>query len=89
MHNLSLDDKCTMCYKWHSLYYLIASVFCLSLSKVDAFPMTVMFGMCSIFLFVAAVLQRRLMMIAESQKPSMFSNFYQKYMVLSLEGAKK
>ncbi|KAG6636474.1 molybdate-anion transporter-like isoform X3 [Carya illinoinensis] len=42
---------------------------CVVLYNVDAFPMTVMFGMCSIFLFVAAVLQRRLMMIAESQKP--------------------
>ncbi|XP_040986748.1 molybdate-anion transporter-like [Juglans microcarpa x Juglans regia] len=42
---------------------------CVVLYNVDAFPMTIMFGMCSIFLFVAAVLQRRLMMIAESQKP--------------------
>lgn len=37
--------------------------------KVNAFPITVMFGMCSIFLFVASILQRRLMMIAD--KPSM------------------
>ena len=46
----------------------------LSLLKVDGFPMTIMFGMCSIFLFVAAVLQRRLMAIAESQKSSKFCN---------------
>ena len=41
-----------------------------SLLKVDAFPITIMFGMCSIFLFVAALLQRRLMVIADSQKPT-------------------
>ncbi|KDP25194.1 hypothetical protein JCGZ_20350 [Jatropha curcas] len=41
---------------------------CIVLYNVDAFPIIVMFGMCSIFLFVASLLQRRLMVIAESQK---------------------
>ncbi|KAB1215535.1 Molybdate-anion transporter [Morella rubra] len=41
---------------------------CIVLYNVDGFPITIMFGMCSIFLFVAAVLQRRLMVIAETQK---------------------
>ncbi|EEF43428.1 molybdate-anion transporter [Ricinus communis] len=41
---------------------------CVVLYNVDAFPIIVMFGMCSIFLFVASLLQRRLMIIAESQK---------------------
>ncbi|GMY30621.1 molybdate-anion transporter-like [Fagus crenata] len=41
---------------------------CIVLYNVDAFPITIMFGMCSIFLFVAALLQRRLMVIADSQK---------------------
>ncbi|KAJ4840909.1 hypothetical protein Tsubulata_001102 [Turnera subulata] len=41
---------------------------CVVLYNVDAFPIMVMFGMCSIFLFVASLLQRRLMVIAESQK---------------------
>ncbi|CAH2048400.1 unnamed protein product [Thlaspi arvense] len=36
--------------------------------SVDAFPMTVMFGMCSVFLFVASILQRRLMNVAEVHK---------------------
>ncbi|MED6109364.1 hypothetical protein PIB30_032844 [Stylosanthes scabra] len=36
--------------------------------EVDAFPITVMFGMCSIFLMVACILQRRLMVIAEKPK---------------------
>lgn len=40
--------------------------------QVEAFPITVMFGMCSIFLFVASLLQRRLLGIAESQRPSEF-----------------
>ena len=40
--------------------------------KVDAFPMTVMFGMCSIFLFIASILQRRLMVVAESHRSSKF-----------------
>ncbi|XP_021604853.1 molybdate-anion transporter [Manihot esculenta] len=42
---------------------------CVVLYNVDAFPIIVMFGMCSIFLFVASLLQRRLLVIAESQKP--------------------
>ncbi|ESR52486.1 Major facilitator superfamily domain-containing protein 5 [Citrus sinensis] len=41
---------------------------CIVLYNVDAFPITIMFGMCSIFLFIASVLQRRLEGIAESQK---------------------
>ncbi|MBA0553933.1 hypothetical protein Golob_013072, partial [Gossypium lobatum] len=43
---------------------------CIVLYNVNAFPITVMFGMCSIFLFVASILQRRLMAI--SDKPSMY-----------------
>lgn len=42
---------------------------CVVLYNVNAFPITIMFGMCSIFLFIAAVLQRRLMVVAESHKP--------------------
>ncbi|XP_009599532.1 uncharacterized protein LOC107788398 [Nicotiana tabacum] len=42
---------------------------CVVLYNVDAFPITVMFGMCSIFLFVASVLQKRLSVIAEKSKP--------------------
>ena len=38
--------------------------------KVNAFPITVMFGMCSIFLLVASILQRRLLVIAEKQSKS-------------------
>ncbi|KAK1257664.1 hypothetical protein QJS04_geneDACA019896 [Acorus gramineus] len=38
------------------------------ITNVNAFPITIMFGMCSIFLFMAAVLQRRLMVVAESHK---------------------
>ncbi|XP_052208939.1 uncharacterized protein LOC127812557 [Diospyros lotus] len=41
---------------------------CIVLYNVNAFPITVMFGMCSIFLFVASILQRRLLVISESQK---------------------
>ncbi|MBA0763188.1 hypothetical protein Gotri_012683 [Gossypium trilobum] len=44
---------------------------CIVLYNVNAFPITVMFGMCSIFLFVASILQRRLMAI--SDKPKMES----------------
>ncbi|KAH0892807.1 hypothetical protein HID58_055236 [Brassica napus] len=46
---------------------------CIVLYNVDAFPITIMFGMCSIFLFVASILQRRLMVISE--KPSAFLFF--------------
>ncbi|CAN6463778.1 unnamed protein product [Victoria cruziana] len=44
---------------------------CIVLYNVNAFPITVMFGMCSIFLFMASILQRRLMLVAElhKQKP--------------------
>eukprot|EP00245_Coleochaete_scutata_P007785 TRINITY_DN23552_c0_g1_i1.p1 TRINITY_DN23552_c0_g1~~TRINITY_DN23552_c0_g1_i1.p1 ORF type:complete len:468 (-),score=73.65 TRINITY_DN23552_c0_g1_i1:548-1951(-) len=38
---------------------------CVVLYNVSAFPITAMFGMCSIFLFMAAVLQRRLFTITE------------------------
>ncbi|KAJ8459536.1 hypothetical protein OPV22_032462 [Ensete ventricosum] len=41
---------------------------CIILYNVNAFPITIMFGMCSIFLFMASVLQRRLMVVAESHK---------------------
>ncbi|GKU89031.1 hypothetical protein SLEP1_g3224 [Rubroshorea leprosula] len=41
---------------------------CIVLYNVDAFPITVMFGMCSIFLFVASILQRRLMVISDKPK---------------------
>ncbi|KAL0873137.1 hypothetical protein Bca101_022842 [Brassica carinata] len=44
---------------------------CVVLYNVNAFPITIMFGMCSIFLFVASILQRRLMLIVD--KPSMLS----------------
>ncbi|XP_052196778.1 uncharacterized protein LOC127804059 [Diospyros lotus] len=37
---------------------------CVVLYNVNAFPIAVMFGMCSIFLFVASILQRRLLAIA-------------------------
>ncbi|KAM0828374.1 hypothetical protein ACQ4PT_067606 [Festuca glaucescens] len=38
---------------------------CVVLYNVNAFPITVMFGMCSIFLFIAAILQRRLMVVSD------------------------
>ncbi|EPS66243.1 hypothetical protein M569_08534, partial [Genlisea aurea] len=41
---------------------------CIVLYNVDAFPITVMFGMCSIFLFVASILQRRLAAIGDKPK---------------------
>ncbi|XP_077248493.1 uncharacterized protein LOC143888086 [Tasmannia lanceolata] len=41
---------------------------CIVLYNVNAFPITVMFGMCSIFLFMASILQRRLMVVAEIHK---------------------
>lgn len=52
---------------------LIIWKICFMVLQVDAFPITIMFGMCSIFLFVASILQRRLMVISE--KPSMFLFF--------------
>ncbi|XP_068650812.1 uncharacterized protein [Aristolochia californica] len=41
---------------------------CIVLYNVNAFPITVMFGMCSIFVFMASILQRRLMTVAEMHK---------------------
>ncbi|CAL9077340.1 uncharacterized protein LOC135635961 [Musa acuminata AAA Group] len=41
---------------------------CIILYNVNAFPISIMFGMCSIFLFMASVLQRRLMVVAETHK---------------------
>ncbi|VVB17345.1 unnamed protein product [Arabis nemorensis] len=41
---------------------------CVVLYNVNAFPITIMFGMCSIFLFVASILQRRLMVISDKPK---------------------
>ncbi|KAE8727361.1 Rhodanese/Cell cycle control phosphatase superfamily protein isoform 1 [Hibiscus syriacus] len=41
---------------------------CVVLYNVNAFPITVMFGMCSIFLLVASILQRRLMAISDKPK---------------------
>uniref|UniRef100_A0A452YN22 Major facilitator superfamily (MFS) profile domain-containing protein n=1 Tax=Aegilops tauschii subsp. strangulata TaxID=200361 RepID=A0A452YN22_AEGTS len=38
---------------------------CVVLYNVNAFPIAVMFGMCSIFLFIAAILQRRLMSVSD------------------------
>uniref|UniRef100_A0A3Q7HR33 Phytocyanin domain-containing protein n=1 Tax=Solanum lycopersicum TaxID=4081 RepID=A0A3Q7HR33_SOLLC len=38
---------------------------CVVLYNVDSFPITVMFGMCSIFLFLASVLQKRLSAVVE------------------------
>ncbi|XP_072962824.1 uncharacterized protein [Typha angustifolia] len=40
---------------------------CVVLYNVNAFPITIMFGMCSIFLFMASILQRRLMVVSESK----------------------
>ncbi|XP_047338900.1 molybdate-anion transporter-like [Impatiens glandulifera] len=42
---------------------------CVVLYNVDAFPIMFMFGMCSFFLLVACILQKRLMVISEIQKP--------------------
>ncbi|KAI5601190.1 hypothetical protein BDE02_01G076000 [Populus trichocarpa] len=41
---------------------------CIVLYNVNVFPIIVMFGMCSIFLFVASLSQKRLEVIAGSQK---------------------
>ncbi|KAJ7544041.1 hypothetical protein O6H91_09G062700 [Diphasiastrum complanatum] len=41
---------------------------CLVLYKVDAFPVSVMFGMSSIFLMMAAILQRRLSVVSDKLK---------------------
>ncbi|PHT40546.1 hypothetical protein CQW23_19400 [Capsicum baccatum] len=42
---------------------------CVVLYNVDAFPITVMFGMCSIFLFLASILQKRLSSVVEKSRP--------------------
>nr|GMC98624.1 molybdate-anion transporter-like [Ipomoea batatas] len=41
---------------------------CIVLYNVAAFPITVMFGMCSIFLLVASILQRRLAVISDKPR---------------------
>ncbi|KAL9668758.1 hypothetical protein QQ045_006298 [Rhodiola kirilowii] len=41
---------------------------CIVLYNVNAFPITIMFGMCSFFLLLASVLQRRLMFLADKTK---------------------
>ncbi|KAJ3682140.1 hypothetical protein LUZ60_014713 [Juncus effusus] len=43
---------------------------CVVLYNVNAFPITIMFGMCSIFLFMASVLQRRLMIVSIADSKS-------------------
>ncbi|KAH7387716.1 hypothetical protein KP509_16G037800 [Ceratopteris richardii] len=47
---------------------------CVILYNVNAFPMSVMFTMCGIFLVLAAVLQKRLMMATEKPKTSDWSS---------------
>ncbi|CAM8980539.1 unnamed protein product [Rhodiola kirilowii] len=47
---------------------------CIVLYNVNAFPITIMFGMCSIFLFMAAVLQRRLLAISDKPKTEEWMN---------------
>lgn len=42
---------------------------CVVLYNVDSFPITVMFGMCSIFLFLASILQKRLSAVVEKSRP--------------------
>nr|POF10804.1 molybdate-anion transporter [Quercus suber] len=51
---------------------------CIVLYNVNAFPITVMFGMCSIFLFVACLLQRRLMVIADKPKTQDWTSLKEK-----------
>ncbi|KAJ9679971.1 hypothetical protein PVL29_021766 [Vitis rotundifolia] len=53
---------------------------CIVLYNVNAFPITVMFGMCSIFLFVASILQRRLMVIADKSKTEDWASMKDKNM---------
>ena len=48
-----------------SFSYLIK----LWLFQVNAFPITVMFGMCSVFLILASFLQNKFMIAAEKSKP--------------------
>ncbi|KAI5080064.1 hypothetical protein GOP47_0005543 [Adiantum capillus-veneris] len=47
---------------------------CVVLYNVNAFPITIMFGMCSIFLIMASVLQNRLMVAAGKPKTHGFEN---------------
>lgn len=42
---------------------------CVVLYNVDSFPITVMFGMCSTFLFLASILQKRLSAVVEKSRP--------------------
>ncbi|KAL4565373.1 hypothetical protein LXL04_029465 [Taraxacum kok-saghyz] len=42
---------------------------CIVLYNVDSFPISVMFGMCSVFLFIASMLQRRLLGVVERSRP--------------------
>lgn len=48
---------------------------CVVLYNVNAFPITIMFGMCSIFLFMASVLQRRFMLAADKPKTIIVENW--------------
>ncbi|MCO5557381.1 hypothetical protein L7F22_010944 [Adiantum nelumboides] len=48
---------------------------CLVLYNVDAFPITVMFGMCSLFLLLASVLQNRLKLAIEKPKTKTLENW--------------
>ncbi|XP_024383533.1 uncharacterized protein [Physcomitrium patens] len=41
---------------------------CVVLYNVSAFPISVMFGMCAIFLAVAGILQRRLLMVSDKHR---------------------
>ncbi|CAH1453523.1 unnamed protein product [Lactuca virosa] len=42
---------------------------CIVLYNVDSFPISVMFGMCAVFLFIASMLQRRLLGVVERSWP--------------------
>ncbi|KAJ7553435.1 hypothetical protein O6H91_06G097700 [Diphasiastrum complanatum] len=48
---------------------------CVVLYNVNAFPITAMFGMCSLFLFLAAILQRRLLVVADKHKSRAVENW--------------
>ncbi|KAH7442825.1 hypothetical protein KP509_02G004000 [Ceratopteris richardii] len=49
---------------------------CVVLYNVNAFPITIMFGMCSIFLFMASVLQNRLMVAGGKQSAQVSRNWF-------------
>ncbi|KAL6500962.1 hypothetical protein OROMI_007500 [Orobanche minor] len=51
---------------------------CIVLYNVNAFPITIMFGMCSIFLFVASILQRRLSAIGDKPKTEEWTTLKEK-----------